>query len=120
MRFIAWNCNERFGRNYLHLRDLDFDVAVVTECGPFEPGLGEVREVSSVLKLAVDHPGTPSTSVSSPGSPGMSSRCHWYRASHGSCQFVSRGPSTSPFLRFGLLALSGLSTVSATRDRQRE
>lgn len=56
MRFIAWNCNERFGRNYLHLRDLDFDVAVVTECGPFEPGLGEVREVSSVLKLAVDQP----------------------------------------------------------------
>lgn len=56
MRFIAWNCNERFDRNYLHLRDLAFDVAVVTECGPFEPGLGQVREVSSVLKLAVEEP----------------------------------------------------------------
>lgn len=56
MRFIAWNCNERFDRNYLHLRDLDFDVAVVTECGPFEPVLGEPRAVSSVLKLAVEQP----------------------------------------------------------------
>ena len=56
MRFIAWNCNERFDRNYLHLRDLDLDVAVVTECGPFALGLGHVREVSSVLKLAVEEP----------------------------------------------------------------
>jgi len=57
MRLIAWNCNERFNRNYLHLRDLDFDVAVVTECGPFERELNEARAVSSVLKLAVDQPG---------------------------------------------------------------
>lgn len=57
MRFVAWNCCERFDRNYLHLRDLDFDVAVVCECGPFEPGLGERREVTAVLKLAVDQPG---------------------------------------------------------------
>jgi hypothetical protein len=57
MRLIAWNCNERFNRNYLHLRDLDFDVAVVTECGPFDPELTETRAVSSVLKLAVDQPG---------------------------------------------------------------
>ena len=57
MRLIAWNCNERFNRNYSHLRDLDFDVAVVTECGPFEPELRESRAVSSVLKLAVDQPG---------------------------------------------------------------
>lgn len=57
MRLVAWNCNERFDRNYLHLRDLAFDVAVVTESGPFEPELGEVRAVSSVLKLAVDRPG---------------------------------------------------------------
>lgn len=56
MRLIAWNCNERFDRNFVHLRDLNFDVAVVTECGPFEPGLGEAREVSSVLKLAVEQP----------------------------------------------------------------
>lgn len=57
MRLVAWNCNERFDRNYAHLRDLDFDVAVVTECGPFEPGLDQQRGVSSVLKLAVDQPG---------------------------------------------------------------
>lgn len=57
MRLIAWNCNERFNRNFLHLRDLDFDVAVVTECGPFDRELTETRTVSSVLKLAVDQPG---------------------------------------------------------------
>jgi endonuclease/exonuclease/phosphatase (EEP) superfamily protein YafD len=57
VRFVAWNCCERFDRNYLHLRDLDFDVAVVCECGPFDPGLGEAREVTAVLKLAVDQPG---------------------------------------------------------------
>jgi exodeoxyribonuclease-3 len=57
MRFVAWNCHERFDRNYLHLRDLDFDVAVVTECGPFQAGLDEPREVTSVLRLAVDQPG---------------------------------------------------------------
>lgn len=56
MRLIVWNCNERFDRNHLHLRALDFDVAVVTECGPFEPVLGELRAVSSVLKLAVEQP----------------------------------------------------------------
>lgn len=57
MRIVAWNCHERFGRNYLHLRSLDFDIAVVTECGPFDPGLDETREVTSVLKLGVDLPG---------------------------------------------------------------
>jgi hypothetical protein len=57
MRLVAWNCNERFNRNYLHLRDLDFDVAVVTECGPFEREPNETRAVSSVLQLAVDQPG---------------------------------------------------------------
>jgi hypothetical protein len=56
MRLVVWNCNERFSRNYLHLRDLDFDVAVVAECGPFEPVLGELWVVSSVFKLAVDQP----------------------------------------------------------------
>ena len=56
MRLAVWNCSERFDRNYLHLRDLDFDVAVVTECGPFEPVLGELRADSSVLKLAVEQP----------------------------------------------------------------
>ena len=58
MRLVTWNCNEGFDRKFLHLRDLDFDVAVVTECGPFESGLDEAsREVSAVLKLAVDQPG---------------------------------------------------------------
>jgi hypothetical protein len=57
VRFVAWNSCERFNRNYLHLRDLDFDVAVVCECGPFDPGLGDAREVTAVLKLAVDQPG---------------------------------------------------------------
>lgn len=57
MRLVAWNCCERFDRRYLHLRDLDFGVAVVCECGPFDPGLGEAREVTAVLKLAVDQPG---------------------------------------------------------------
>jgi hypothetical protein len=56
MRLVVWNCNERFSRNYLHLCDLEFDVGVVAECGPFEPVLGEQRAVSSVLKLAVDQP----------------------------------------------------------------
>lgn len=56
MRLIAWNCNERFDRKYRHLRDLNFDVAVVTECGPFEPGLDEARKLSSVLKVGVDQP----------------------------------------------------------------
>lgn len=57
MRIVAWNCHERFDRNYLHLHGLDFDVAVVTECGPFDPGMGEKREVTAVLKLGVDQPG---------------------------------------------------------------
>jgi hypothetical protein len=57
MRLVAWNCREGFHRKYPHLLGLDFDVAVVTECGPFEPGLSDVREVSSVLVPAVDRPG---------------------------------------------------------------
>lgn len=57
MRFVAWNCCEKFDRNYSHLRDLDFDVAVVCECGPFEARFGDAREVTAVLKLAVDQPG---------------------------------------------------------------
>lgn len=56
MRLVAWNCCERFDRNYLHLRDLDFDVAVVCECGPFDPGLGDARKVTAALKLAIDQP----------------------------------------------------------------
>ena len=57
MRLVAWNCNEGFQRKYPHLRDLDFDVAVVTECGPFEPELDEGRPLSSVLMLPVNLPG---------------------------------------------------------------
>lgn len=56
MRLVAWNCCERFDRNYHHLLGLDFDVAVVTECGPFEPGLSN-RTVTSVMRLGVDQPG---------------------------------------------------------------
>jgi hypothetical protein len=57
VRLIAWNCCERFDRNYQHLRDLRFDVAVVSECGPFDPGFEEAREVTAVLKRGVDRPG---------------------------------------------------------------
>lgn len=58
MRLVTWNCNEGFDRKFLHLLDLNFDIAVVTECGPFESGFDEAsREVSAVLKLAVDQPG---------------------------------------------------------------
>lgn len=57
MRIVAWNCNNGFDRKYPLLRDLDFDVAVVTECGPFETGLDQVRELSSVLRPAFDRPG---------------------------------------------------------------
>jgi endonuclease/exonuclease/phosphatase (EEP) superfamily protein YafD len=57
MRIVAWNCCEQFDRKYFHLRDLDFDVAVVTECGPFEPGIDDAREVTSVLKPGTDKPG---------------------------------------------------------------
>lgn len=41
----------------MHLRDLEFDVAVVSECGPFDAGLDDPRQVSAILKLAVDLPG---------------------------------------------------------------
>jgi len=57
VRLVAWNSCERFDRNFVHLRDLCFDIAVVTECGPFEVGLDQVREVTSVLKPGVDGPG---------------------------------------------------------------
>jgi hypothetical protein len=57
MRIVAWKCHERFDRNYLHLRDLEFDFAVVTECGPFDTAMGETREVTSVLKLGIHQPG---------------------------------------------------------------
>lgn len=57
VRLVVWNCCERFDRNYPHLLDLGFDVAIVCECGPFDPGLGDRRELSAVLKLAVNQPG---------------------------------------------------------------
>lgn len=34
MRLVAWNCCEKFDTNLRHLRELEFDVAVVSECGP--------------------------------------------------------------------------------------
>ena len=34
MRLVSWNCCGKFADNYLHLRELDFDVAVVAECSP--------------------------------------------------------------------------------------
>lgn len=57
MRLIAWNCCERLDRKFAHLSDLDFDVAVITEAGPFEVGLEQTREVTSVMALGVDQPG---------------------------------------------------------------
>lgn len=57
MRLAAWNCCERFDRNLLHLLELDFDVAVVSECGRFETPFLDARELTSVLKLGVQGPG---------------------------------------------------------------
>lgn len=50
MRLVSWNCYQKFDRNYGLLHALDFDVAVVAECGPFEPGLDQVRELTSLMK----------------------------------------------------------------------
>lgn len=57
MRLIAWNCHERLDRKVSHLTDLDFDVAVVTEAGPFDPGLGQTRTLTSTMRLAIERPG---------------------------------------------------------------
>ena len=46
MRIVSWNCCEKFAANYLHLLDLDFDVAVVAECSPIDVGLGQERGLS--------------------------------------------------------------------------
>lgn len=60
--FVAWNCCERFDRNYLHLRDLDFDVDVVCECGPLIPdSTTPARSPRSSSSPSIS-PATPSTS----------------------------------------------------------
>jgi hypothetical protein len=50
VRIVTWNCREGFARKWPFLADLDFDVAVVQECGPLEPRLDEVREVTQVMR----------------------------------------------------------------------
>lgn len=47
VRLIAWNCCEKFAANYVHLRDLDFDIAVVAECAPIQPDAFQVRGLTS-------------------------------------------------------------------------
>ncbi len=47
MRLIAWNCCEKFSSNFVHLRELDFDVAVVAECRPVAPDDRQVRGLTS-------------------------------------------------------------------------
>ncbi|MET0953467.1 MAG: endonuclease/exonuclease/phosphatase family protein [Aeromicrobium sp.] len=49
MRIVAWNCHRRFAAKYPILRDLSFDVAVVSECGPFETGLDQERALTYVM-----------------------------------------------------------------------
>jgi len=57
LRLVNWNCCEGFDRKYPVLRELDFDVAVVIESGPFEAGLEQVRALSAISKLGVEGPG---------------------------------------------------------------
>lgn len=57
MRVVTWNCCEGLHRKHPHLRALDFDVAVVSEAGPFQLERGRSAHVSHVSRLAVDQPG---------------------------------------------------------------
>jgi len=47
MRLVAWNCCEKFATNYIHLRDLNFDVAVIAECGRLEDDALQSRALTS-------------------------------------------------------------------------
>lgn len=47
MRLVAWNCCEKFATNYVHLRDLDFDVAVIAECRRIEGDALQARALTS-------------------------------------------------------------------------
>jgi hypothetical protein len=47
MRLIAWNCCEKFDANYVRLRDLDFDIAVIAECGPIQADALQFRGLTS-------------------------------------------------------------------------
>lgn len=53
VRIVTWNCCEGFASKYPLLRDLDFDVAVVAECGPFDPGLDQDRSLTHLIRLPV-------------------------------------------------------------------
>lgn len=57
MRLVAWNCNQGFDRKYPLLREFGFDVAVVCECGPATPDLGQVRSLTQVTRPAFDTAG---------------------------------------------------------------
>ena len=57
MRLVAWNCCEGFAGKHAALAALDDDVAVVTEGGPFEPGLVGEREVTAYIRRPVNAPG---------------------------------------------------------------
>ncbi|WP_193664364.1 endonuclease/exonuclease/phosphatase family protein [Nocardioides kribbensis] len=47
MRLIAWNCCEKFSSNYAHLRELNFDVAVVAERTRITADALQVRGLTS-------------------------------------------------------------------------
>lgn len=53
MRLVAWNCQEGFEQKFTFLRDLEFDVAVVSECAPLAAVPAQERELSSVVHLPV-------------------------------------------------------------------
>ncbi len=49
MRIVAWNCCGKFSAKYEHLEDLDFDVAVVAECGPLSVDASRPRDLTYEL-----------------------------------------------------------------------
>lgn len=53
VRLIAWNCHRAFARKYAHLRDLDFDVAIVSECGPLPQGAEPDRALTYAMHRPV-------------------------------------------------------------------
>ncbi len=53
MRIVTWNCCQGFAAKLPLLLGLDFDVAVVPECGPVHVGLDQHRELTSVLRQPV-------------------------------------------------------------------
>lgn len=53
MRLVAWNCQEGFERKFTFLRNLDFDVAVVSECAPLAAFPAGEPALSAVVHLPV-------------------------------------------------------------------